>query len=134
MDLANIDLQAFAEQGIEVKLQHPSTGEYLLDGDDNQVSITVLGKDSELWQNTAKRVNAKNAARYKDRKIPPTALENALYEILAECTIQWSKSIEYDSEVLPCNKDNALMLYQKRNWIAEQLIEEAADRSAYFLG
>jgi len=134
MDLANIDLQAFAEQGIEVRLQHPSTGEYLLDGDDNQVTITVLGKDSELWQNTAKRVNAKNAARYKDRKIPPSALENALYEILAECTIEWSKSIEYNGEVLPCNKENALMLYEKRNWIAEQLIEEAADRSAYFLG
>ena len=59
MDLATIDLQALAEQGIEVRLQHPATGDYLSDEDGESLTITVLGKDSETWQATAKRVNAK---------------------------------------------------------------------------
>ena len=134
MDLATIDLQALAEQGIEVRLQHPATGDYLADDEGNSLTITVLGKDSETWQAIAKRVNAKNASRYKDRKIPASALENALFEILAECTVKWSKNVEYEGDPLKCSKENALKLYEERNWIAEQLIEAAADRASYFLG
>ena len=133
MDLANIDLQAAADEGIEVKLQHPATGEYLLDEEGDHLTITVLGKDSTTWQNAAKRVNTRNANRYKDRKIPSTAMEAALYEILAESTVKWSKNLEFDGAALKCTKDNAAMLYEKRNWIAEQLMEAAADRSSYFL-
>lgn len=133
MDLANIDLQSAAEEGIEVRLQHPATGEYLTDDNGDSLVITVLGKDSATWQSVAKRINTKNANRYKDRKVPNTALESALYEILAECTVKWSKNVEFAGEPLKCNKDNALMLYEKRNWIAEQLIEAAADRANYFL-
>jgi len=133
MDLANIDLQAAADEGVEVKLQHPATGEYLLDEEGEHLAITVLGKDSTTWQNAAKRVNTRNANRYKDRKIPPAAIEAALYEILAESTVKWSKNIEFDGAALKCTKENAAMLYEKRNWIAEQLMEAAADRASYFL-
>jgi hypothetical protein len=133
MDLANIDLQAAAEEGIEVKLQHPATGEYLLDEQGDHLIITVLGKDSEAWQNAAKRVNTRNANRYKGRNTPSAALEAALYEILAESTVKWTKNIEFDGEPLKCTKDNAATLYEKRSWIAEQLMEAAADRNSYFL-
>jgi len=131
MDLANIDLQAAAEEGIEVKLQHPATGEYLLDEAGDHLVITVLGKDSETWQNAAKRVNTRNANRYKGRTTPSTAMEAALYEILAESTVKWSKNLEFNGESLKCNKENAITLYEKRNWIAEQLMEAAADRNSY---
>ena len=133
MDLANIDLQAAAEEGVEVKLQHPANGEYLVDDQGEHLVITVLGKDSQTWQNAAKRVNTRNANRYKDRKVPATALESALYEILAESTLKWSKNIEFDGAALKCTKENASMLYEKRNWIAEQVMEAAADRASYFL-
>ena len=133
MDLANIDLQAAADEGVEVKLQHPANGEYLVDEDGDYLTITVLGKDSTTWQNAAKRVNTRNANRYKDRKIPNAALEAALYEILAESTVKWSKNIEFDGAALKCTKENAAMLYEKRNWIAEQLMEAAGDRASYFL-
>ena len=133
MDLANIDLQAVAEEGVEVKLQNPASGEYLVDEEGNYLTITVLGKDSQTWQNAAKRVNTRNANRYKDRKIPNAALESALYEILAEATIKWSKNVEFEGASLKCTKENANMLYEKRNWIAEQLMEAAGDRASYFL-
>lgn len=133
MDLANIDLQAAAEEGIEVKLQHPATGEYLTDEEGEHLVITVLGKDSETWQNAAKRVNTRNANRYKGRQIPNAALEAALYEILGEATVKWSKNIEFEGAALKCTKENAISLYEKRNWIAEQLMEAAGDRASYFL-
>ena len=64
MDLANIDLQAAAENGIDVSLQHPATGDFLVDDGGDHLVITVLGKDSEIWQTAAKRINTKNANRY----------------------------------------------------------------------
>lgn len=133
MDLASIDLQTAAEEGISVKLQHPATGEYIIDENGENLFINILGKDSKTWQSVAKRINTRNANRYKDKKIPPAVLEAALYEILAECTTGWSKTLEYEGEPLKCNAENAAMLYEKRNWIAEQLIEAAADRANYFL-
>ena len=131
MDLANIDLRAAAEEGITVKLQHPATGDYLVGEGGDNLTITVLGKDSETWQNAAKRVNTRNANRYKGKNIPNAALEAALYEILGESTLNWSKNIEFDGAALKCNKENATMLYEKRNWIAEQLMEAAGERSNY---
>ena len=133
MDLAKFDLQAAAEEGIEVKLQDPFNGEYLIDDEGEHLTIIVLGKDSQTWQNAAKRVNTRNANRYKDRKIPNAVLEAALYEILAESTLKWSKNIEFEGAALKCTKENAVMLYEKRNWIAEQLMEAAGDRASYFL-
>lgn len=133
MDLSTIDLKSAAAEGIVVKLQHPATGEYIRDDAGELVTITVLGKDSEQWQASAKRINARNAARYKNKPVPASALESALYDILADCTVSWSDKIEYDGKKLKCNVENARMLYESRNWIAEQLIEAAADRSSYFL-
>lgn len=134
MDLANLDLQTAADVGIDIRLQHPATGEYLVDDNGDNLVITVLGKDSATWQSVAKRVNARNANRYKNKPVPNAALESALYEILSECTVKWTKNIEFEGQQLKCSKENAQMLYEKRNWIAEQLIEAAADRANYFLG
>jgi len=131
MDLAKFDLQAAAEEGIEVKLQDPFDGEYLVDDEGEHLTIVVLGKDSQTWQNAAKRVNTRNANRYKDRKIPNAVLEAALYEILAESTLKWSKNIEFEDVALKCNKENANMLYEKRNWVAEQLMAAAGARTNY---
>jgi len=134
MDLANLDLQTAADVGIDIRLQHPATGEYLTDENGDNLVITVLGKDSATWQSVAKRVNARNANRYKNKPVPNVALESALYEILSEGTVKWTKNIEFEGQQLKCSKENAQMLYEKRNWIAEQLIEAAADRANYFLG
>ena len=115
MDLAKFDLQAAAEEGIEVKLQDPFDGEYLVDDEGEHLTIVVLGKDSQTWQNAAKRVNTRNANRYKDRKIPNAVLEAALYEILAESTLKWSKNIEFEGAALKCTKEHHNILYVEAN-------------------
>ncbi|MAH46948.1 hypothetical protein CMI37_14045 [Candidatus Pacearchaeota archaeon] len=132
MDLAQFDLQEAAGQGITVTLVHPITQETLVDDDGKKVTIKVLGKDSAKWSATAKKYDAKNANKYRNKKVPTAALENSLMNILAECTISWTNVI-YDEKVLKCDSKNALMLYQNRGWVAEQVIEAAAERANYNL-
>jgi len=133
MDLAKFDLQAAAEEGIEVKLQDPFDGEYLVVDEGEHLTIVVLGKDSQTWQNAAKRVNTRNANRYKDRKIPNAVLEAALYEILAESKLKWSKNIELEDVALKCNKEHANIRNEQPNWVAEQLMAAAGERNNYLL-
>jgi len=133
MDVSQINLKVAAEEGITVNLMHPTTGEPLKDEKGKSIAIIVLGKDSEKWQSVAKLNNTKNSSRYKNKPVPQSALETTLYDILAECTVSWSDSIEFDAVKLKCTKENALMMYQERNWIAEQVLEAAGDRANLFL-
>ena len=129
MDLAQFDLQELADKGIDVNLVHPVTDE-LLEENGKNVTIKILGMDSGKWQQVAKRIRARNANKYRNKEVPPSETEKNLVEIAAECTLSWT-NIEYNDGALKCNKDNALMLYQKRNWIAQQVLNAATDRSNY---
>jgi hypothetical protein len=130
MDLAQFDLKEAANSGITVDLTHPITGETLEDDKGKNISIKILGRDSAKWQQAQKRNAAKNANKYRNGKVPDAEVERQVRDLLAECTISWS-GIVYNEEVLKCTKENALMIYEKRTWIAEQMLEAAADRANY---
>lgn len=130
MDLAQFDLKEAANVGIDVYLVHPATGETLEDDKGKNISIKILGRDSAKWQQAQKRNAAKNANKYRNGKVPDNEVERQVRELLAECTLSWS-GIVYNEESLKCNKENALMIYDKRSWIAEQVLEAAADRANY---
>lgn len=130
MDLAQFDLTEAADKGITVELIHPITEEPLEDEDGKSVSVKVLGKDSRKWQQVAKRIQARNANKYRNKEAPLAETEKNLREILAECTVSWT-NIEYNESQLKCTKENALMLYEKRGWIAEQVLGAATDRANY---
>jgi len=130
MDLAQFDLKEAANSGITVDLTHPITGETLEDEKGKNISIKILGRDSAKWQQAQKRNAAKNANKYRNGKVPDAEVERQVRDLLAECTVSWS-GIVYNEEVLKCNKENALMIYEKRTWIAEQMLEAAADRANY---
>jgi len=130
MDLAQFDLIEAAERGVDVDIINPMTDELLEDDDGKVVSIKILGKDARKWQQTAKKIQARNANKYRGKDVPPSQLEKDLIEIAAECTISWS-NIDFNDSKLPCNTSNALMLYQKRSWIAEQVLAKASDRANY---
>jgi len=130
MDLAQFDLKEAANSGITVDLTHPITGETLEDEKGKNISIKILGRDSAKWQQAQKRNAAKNANKYRNGKVPDAEVERQVRDLLAECTISWS-GIVYNEEVLKCTKENALMIYEKRTWIAEQMLEAAADRANY---
>jgi hypothetical protein len=130
MDLAQFDLKEAANSGISVDLAHPITGETLEDDKGKSISIKILGRDSAKWQQAQKRNAAKNANKYRNGKVPDAEVERQVRDLLAECTVSWS-GIVYNEEVLKCSKENALMIYEKRSWIAEQVLEAAADRANY---
>lgn len=130
MDLAQFDLKEAANSGISVDLAHPITGETLEDDKGKSISIKILGRDSAKWQQAQKRNAAKNANKYRNGKVPDAEVERQVRDLLAECTVSWS-GIVYSEEVLKCSKENALMIYEKRSWIAEQMLEAAADRANY---
>ena len=130
MDLAQFDLKEAANSGISVDLTHPITGETLEDDKGKSISIKILGRDSAKWQQAQKRNAAKNANKYRNGKVPDAEVERQVRDLLAECTVSWS-GIVYNEEALKCNKENALMIYEKRSWIAEQMLEAAADRANY---
>jgi len=130
MDLAQFDLKEAANSGITVDLTHPITGETLEDEKGKNISIKILGRDSAKWQQAQKRNAAKNANKYRNGKVPDAEVERQVRDLLAECTVSWS-GIVYNEEVLKCTKENALMIYEKRTWIAEQMLEAAADRANY---
>ena len=132
MDLAKFDLKEAADKGMNVNLTHPITLETLLDDDGKGISIKVLGKDSRKWTSTAKTLDAKNANKHRNKKVPTAELEKSILEIIAACTVSWTNVI-YNEEPLKCNKENALMLYQNRGWIAEQVLEAATERANYDL-
>jgi hypothetical protein len=130
MDLAQFDLKEAANSGISVDLAHPITGETLEDDKGKSISIKILGRDSAKWQQAQKRNAAKNANKYRNGKVPEAEVERQVRDLLAECTVSWS-GLVYNEEVLKCSKENALMIYEKRSWIAEQMLEAAADRANY---
>ena len=130
MDLAQFDLKEAANSGISVDLAHPITGETLEDDKGKSINIKILGRDSAKWQQAQKRNAAKNANKYRNGKVPDAEVERQVRDLLAECTVSWS-GIVYNEEVLKCSKENALMIYEKRSWIAEQVLEAAADRANY---
>ena len=130
MDLAQFDLKEAANSGISVDLAHPITGETLEDDKGKSISIKILGRDSAKWQQAQKRNAAKNANKYRNGKVPEAEVERQVRDLLAECTVSWS-GIVYNEEVLKCSKEDALMIYEKRSWIAEQVLEAAADRANY---
>jgi hypothetical protein len=130
MDLAQFDLKEAANSGISVDLAHPITGETLEDDKGKSINIKILGRDSAKWQQAQKRNAAKNANKYRNGKVPEAEVERQVRDLLAECTVSWS-GIVYNEEVLKCSKENALMIYEKRSWIAEQVLEAAADRANY---
>tara|TARA_R110000772_G_scaffold268452_1_gene395607 strand:+ start:38065 stop:38463 length:399 start_codon:yes stop_codon:yes gene_type:complete len=131
MDLGDIDLEAAAAKGVRVTLVHPGTGEQLTAEDGTDIVFNVLGRDSSEWQKVSNKIGKKIAAKYK-KKVPPEAVEDSLREVLSHCTVSW-ENVVFDGEELECTQENAYKLYEARQWIAEQILEKAVDRAAYFL-
>lgn len=133
----SLDLQARAESGTVIELEHPGDGTPIIDPATNKpVSITLRGKDSP--QVVAVTNKQHDVAQDRIRKRKPyksaeqTRRDNV--EVLVAATISWSGIAGADGEPLECNRDNARKLYEDMNasWLVEQLAAALEDRERFF--
>ena len=122
-DLAKLDTAKVAEEGAELRVAHPTTGE------DLGIKITLIGTDSKTFRDISK-IRATMALKKKTREIDLDQNEQDSIELLARCTKGWSGITENGKDI-PFSHENAVELYTKYLWLREQIDRFMADRSNF---
>ena len=130
VDLAAIDTVKGSNEGFNVRIFHPGTNE------DLDISITVLGKDSDAFQKVSRAQNKKRMAKMQKggfRNVSPVPIEEIEQDgiaLLAACTTGWTGVIIEGKEVA-FSTDNAVMVYERFPWIKEQIDVAIGDRANF---
>ena len=122
-DLAKLDTAKVAEEGAELRVAHPTTGE------DLGITITLIGTDSKTFRDISKS-RATASLKKKTREIDLDQNESDAVDLLAKCTKGWAGITENGKEVA-FSYDNAVQLYTKYLWLREQIDRFMADRSNF---
>ena len=122
-DLATLDTAKVAEEGAELLVSHPTTGE------DLGIKIVLIGTDSKTFRDISKS-RATASLKKKTREIDLDQNESDAVELLARCTKGWSGITENGKDI-PFNHENAVELYTKYLWLREQIDRFMADRSNF---
>jgi hypothetical protein len=127
MDLAALDTRKGAEQGYELQLTHPQTGEVL------PGKLQLLGADSAAWQEkqaelVQRRVN--RLSRTKKNTATMAELDADSVELLAAVTQGWS-GLAIGGADYAYNAENVVKLYRDFPWIREQAYEAVNDRGNF---
>jgi len=135
MDLSKYNLEVFAEQGVDMELMDPISGDVLKQDNGDPVTIHLLGMDSKAF----KQINRKQQRRRTEKmlksrgnKIDYSVSEEDRAEMLAAVTTGWSPGLEEDGEIIEYSEDAAYDLYLKYAWIAEQADKFIAERANFF--
>lgn len=129
MDLGKFNVEKAADEGAELHLEHPVTGEKLYTEDGEKISIRLVGMDSTKYRRAMSRIASKNMGkRQKQRSIEKAEQEGA--ELLAACTVGWQNIVV--GEPLEHSEEAAYDLYVGQRWIREQVDEFVADRANFF--
>lgn len=113
------------EEGVNVEILHPGTGEEL------GVTIVVAGPDSKLAKGAERRMIDGRIKGRKIKKLTADELQVEGLKKLAACVISWDGMLE-NGKSLECNVENVLRVFELCPWIAEQVAETAGDRAAFF--
>jgi len=131
MDLNDINLEEKADEGAEVILEHPVTGEPL-EHDGKPMSIKVSGTDSAAYRKKQRELHNRRLQKIaKGRKPDFTNSDSEACELLAACTIGWS-GIVAGGEVVKFSQSEARSLYEQHAWIREQVDLFIGDRANFF--
>ena len=120
-DLSILDTQARCEQGAELELLHPATGQPL------GIFITLAGVDSRTHR---KALAFLAERRLKKRSISPDDLRGEDVEVAARCTLGW-RGVRIDGQEVSCSLENSRALFERFPWIREQAVAFIGDRAQY---
>jgi len=131
MDISNFDTSKKSEEGVWTDIFSP-------DGTEVVFQILIAGRDSKILK---KRQIELAKKRQGKRTITPMEEEQDSLKTLATVTLNWRDYKEGQpgedgfllekGKKVECNFDNAYTLYEKYNWVSEQVIEAVADRSRF---
>lgn len=137
LDLNDLNVAAAASRGTFVELEHPVTGEPLLDADGKPYGVEVLGDDSPEVRKIERKQADKRAEKLRrgniDASLKQDALEQDRIERLIVATKSWYLP-PLGGEPLPFTPQNARRVYGSDDlaWIPEQLEKAMRDRARFF--
>lgn len=126
-DLAALDTAKGAEEGYELQLTHPKTGEAL------PARIRVLGADSETFRDKQRELLRRRGERMNRTRrlaVSPEEAEADSLELLVAATAGWS-GLALDGAELPFSGDNVRLVYKRFGWIREQVDAAVSDRANF---
>ena len=130
LNLLNLGIQA--DDGFELVLQHPITG------DDLDGVIRVRGdKSRAVQQFSRKRITEMQKreriqkGKGKDNDLTIEELEAMAVESAIVRVISW-KNIKKDGEELPFTKENAEVVFKEYDWIRQQVMEASEELKNFF--
>ena len=124
MDFSTFDPSVQADEGADMEIIHPVTGEIFMDGD-KPVTICVRGFESKTIKDLARK-HARKAQN--GRKVD---IEKNGFELLVAATIGWS-GVSWEDEPLECTPKNVEMLYRERDFIGQQVLSFMSDAANFF--
>lgn len=129
-DLANLDLVAASNDGYDVELLHPISGEKA------GITITVTGRDGDAFKkarNKQYRERLAKAQKSKKPSIDPETIEDQSIALMVAATVSW-KGMELNGEALECTPENVTKVYKNYPWICEQIDTAVNDRALFMKG
>ena len=121
-DLASLDSAAKAEDGAELEVLHPISGEKL------GIAIRLAGTDSAVHRKATTAIASRRTKGGFRRNINLDDLQAESIEILARCTLSWS-GVVLDGKDVPPSKEAAAALYTRFPWLREQVETFISDRA-----
>jgi len=117
---------------ITVELKHPVTEDALVKDDGKPMTITVYAPHASIYKSQMhEQTNKRIQKAAKGKKVTFTAeeLENAMLELLAKTTKDWS--IQLNGKSPKYSVAEAMDLYAKLPWLKQQVLEAQEDYSAF---
>ncbi|MDH7787650.1 hypothetical protein QBD01_003677 [Ochrobactrum sp. 19YEA23] len=129
MDLASL---AVTHEGQTLQLRHPIEGTILKTEDDEPITITLVGTDSDVFRKAQRTILDRRLNQKGKTKLSAAELEEEAVTTLISCTLGWS-GIVLDGEELAFSAENVRKLYSRTDlpWIRDQVDEFIADRANF---
>lgn len=124
-DLSEFDgLAAAQEEGIEIKIVHPKTGEEM------GITIRVAGPESDRQKKARNRLVNDRLTKNRNRRVTAAELEQDALKVSAASILGW-ENIQVKGKEFEFNLENAETLLRSYPFIREQVDSAINDRALF---
>lgn len=121
----NIDDIKF-DEGSEMVVLHPTTGEPLVDEKGQPATIKLAGVDSETYRKASNRITNRRVKKGRSQQMTVERMEADTLELISACTLQWT-GLMIGGKVPKTPEE----LYSGAKWLRQQAEEYMHDRANY---